>query len=90
MASKIDLEKAYDRFRWDFLEDTLIEVVLSRLFIQVIMHCVTSTSLQALWNGNLTDEFQSSHGLRQGDPLSLYLFVLYMKRLSHLIDEAIT
>lgn len=54
-AVKVDLEKAYDRVRWDFLNDTLHDVGLLSSLIRVIMHCVTSSSIQLLWNGMLTD-----------------------------------
>lgn len=53
------------------------------------MGCVTSASFQVLWNGSMMDEFQASLGIRQGDPLSPYLFVLCMERLGHLVEEAI-
>lgn len=64
MAIKVDLEKAYDRLRWDFIEDTLSNVGFPQPFIRVIMECVSSSSMQLLWNEEVTDEFVPSHGIR--------------------------
>lgn len=89
MLLKLDLEKAYDRIRWDFLEDTLIAARLPEEWIRWIMLCVTGPSMNVMWNGEKTEDFQPSRGLRQGDPLSPYLFVLCLERLCHQIDMAI-
>jgi len=88
MLLKLDLEKAYDRIRWDFLEDTLVAVGFSDLWVNWIMKCVSGPSMSLLWNGEKTESFKPLRGLRQGDPLSPYLFVLCMERLCHLIDIA--
>lgn len=69
---------------------TLREVGLPLQLINVIMHFVSSSSLSVLWNGVTTDAFNPSRGIRQGDTLSPYLFVLCMERLGHLINEALT
>ncbi|CAA7028167.1 unnamed protein product [Microthlaspi erraticum] len=50
---------------------------------------VTGPAMHVLWNGEKTEAFTPSRGLRQGDPLSPYLFVLCMERLCHLIEESI-
>ena len=86
MVIKLDLEKAYDRMRWEFIQDTLLQMRLPSQLIAVIMHCVSSCSLNILWNGEPSGAFQPTRGLRQGDPLSLYLFVACMERLSQLIE----
>ncbi|PNX94786.1 ribonuclease H [Trifolium pratense] len=57
--------------------------------INVIMNCVTSVKSNVLWNGNRSSFFSPQCGIRQGDPMSPYLFVLCMDKLSHLITEAI-
>src|SRR4051812_3450661 len=89
MAIKIDLEKAYDRISWNFLQETLLQASLPTKLVDLIMHCVTSSSTQILWNGELTEPFRPTRGLRQGCPLSPYLFVLCMERLAHLIQIAV-
>ena len=52
------------------------------------MECVTSTSMSILWNGEATEKFFLRRGVRQGDPLLPYLFVLCVERLSHGITQA--
>lgn len=49
MAIKTDLEKAYDRLKWAFIKETLEDMQLPHLLIQVIMRCVTTCSLSILW-----------------------------------------
>ncbi len=89
MIVKVDLEKAYDRLRWDFFEDTLRTLGLPPKLKDTIMDCITSVSMQVLWNGENTEQFAPSRGIRQGCPLSPYIFVLCISRLSHLIYEAV-
>ncbi|CAL1406862.1 unnamed protein product [Linum trigynum] len=86
---KIDLEKAYDRLRWDFLRDTLKEIGLPSSWISFIMFCVEHNRMRLLWNGELSGPIIPTRGVRQGDPLSPYLFLLCMERLSRRIEQAI-
>lgn len=51
MTIKIDLEKAYDRVRWDFIDTSLHAASIPRFFINVVMLVVTNSSMQILWNG---------------------------------------
>ncbi|CAA7048639.1 unnamed protein product [Microthlaspi erraticum] len=90
MLLKLDLEKAYDRIRWDFLEDTLRVARFPDKWVNWIMRCVVGPSMHVLWNGEKTAPITPLRGLRQGDPLSPYLFVLCLERLCHLIDCSIT
>ncbi|KAH9667991.1 reverse transcriptase domain-containing protein [Citrus sinensis] len=89
MAIKVDLEKAYDRLNWDFIFDTLQQTGIPTHLSRLIMECVTSASMSILWNGEVTGTFTPGRGIRQGDPLSPYLFVLCIERLSHGITHAV-
>jgi len=57
MLLKLDLEKAYDHIRWDFLEDTLRAAGLEESWVQWILQCVTGPSMSVLWNGEKTEGF---------------------------------
>ncbi|KAH9786561.1 putative ribonuclease H protein [Citrus sinensis] len=63
----------------------LMTIKLSRL----VMECVTLARMSILWNGEATTEFALGRGIRQGDPLSPYIFVLCIERLSHGITQAV-
>lgn len=89
MTIKIDFEKAYDRLKWSFIRDTLNEMNFPLRMVEVIMECISSPTMSVLWNGERTTAFTPTRGIRQGDPLSPYLFVLCMERLNHIIEEAI-
>jgi hypothetical protein len=89
VAFKLDLEKTFDNVRWDFLNSCLHDFGFPGITIKLIMHCVTSSTYSILWNGNKMPSFKPSHGLRQGDPLSPYLFILCMEKLSIAINNAV-
>lgn len=68
MAIKIDLEKAYDRIKWHFVKDTLEDIGILEKLVTLIWHCISSSSMHMLWNGEVLDEFSPSRsGIRQGD-----------------------
>lgn len=82
------MSKAYDRVSWNFLRGTLRSLGFPERFITLIMNCVTTVSYEILLNGSPLERFQPCGGLRQGDPLSPFPFVLYMKVLSQNIRRA--
>ena len=86
MAVKIDLEKAYDRLEWSFIRLTLQFFKFPSDWINLIMSCVSSTTLSVLVNGERLTEFVPSRGIRQGNPLSPYLFIMCMEYLAWLIQ----
>jgi hypothetical protein len=90
MIIKLDLEKAYDRLEWSFVMDTLVHLGIPQELQNLIFHCISSASMNINWNGNMTESFNQGRGLRQGDPLSPYLFVLCIERLGHMIKDAVS
>lgn len=89
VAIKVDMEKAYDRLDWQFLRNTLECVGADRKLVDLIMACTSLTTMQVLWNGETSESFSPSRGVRQGDPLSPYLFVLCMERLGQMITKKV-
>ncbi|KAH9765434.1 hypothetical protein KPL70_001869 [Citrus sinensis] len=83
MAIKMDLKKSYDRLSRSFIHETLLEAGIPTDFVQIIMECVTTIQMNLLRNGELINEFRPSKGIRQGDPISAYIFVLFIERLGH-------
>lgn len=64
MIIKLDLEKAYDRLEWEFVKKTMIDANLPSKLINTIMNCINCGSCMMLWNNEVTDLIQPSHGLR--------------------------
>lgn len=89
VAIKIKLEKAYDRLRCEFIKDTLEDIGLLNNICTLIWHCITSSKMELLWNGEARDELTPFRGFLQGDSIFPYLFVMCIERLFHLINVAI-
>ena len=89
VALKLDLEKAYDHLEWSFIQETLEFFQILPRFIQLIMNMLSSTRFHIMWNGTPLPAIVPSKGIRQGDPLSPYRFILCLERLSILLEEAV-
>ncbi|XP_074278178.1 uncharacterized protein LOC141601774 [Silene latifolia] len=87
-ALKLDHEKAFDRLEWDFIHSSLIHARIDPDTISLIMSCISTSSSHVLFNGSPSAAFQPSRGIRQGDPLSPYLFIICMEALSTLIHQS--
>jgi hypothetical protein len=82
---KLDMEKAYDHVDWSFLMYLLRRCGFGEKWCSWIQHCITSVRFSVLINGVPSGFFGSSHGVRQGDPLSSFLFVLVMEAFSRML-----
>ena len=87
MVIKIDLEKAYDRLEWCFTRKVLTCFGFPPNITKLIMSCISSSSTSLLFNGEKLPPFTLSRGLRQGDPLSPFIFLLYMEYLNAQIED---
>ncbi|XP_060974139.1 uncharacterized protein LOC133039295 [Cannabis sativa] len=88
MALKLDMSKAYDRVNWRFLEAMMVCLGYDRRWVNKIMNCITSVSFSVLINGEVSGNIQPHNGIRQGDPLSPYMFLICSEGFSCLIQEA--
>ncbi|CAA7038820.1 unnamed protein product [Microthlaspi erraticum] len=88
MTIKTDMTKAYDRVEWDFIRLVLEKMGFHSILIGWIMQCVTSVTFKFLLNGTAIGNVKPTRGIRQGDPLSPYLFILCSEVLSGLCNKA--
>ena len=88
VALKLDMEKAYDRVEWVFLLEALKKIGFHPKWIGWIKECVTTVSYSIIVNDEVYGFFKPTRGLRQGDPLSLYLFLICMKVLTRTLRIA--
>ena len=87
-AVKFGMHKAYDRVEWVFREAILLKLGFHANWVNMVMLCVSSVEYRVRYNSTETEAFKPSRGLRQGDPLSPYLFLLCTEGLTALLSRA--
>lgn len=82
---KLDISKAYDRLEWPFLEGMLVEFGFNNVWVERIMQCAQTVSYSFVHDGCEFGNIQPKRGIRQGDPISPYLYILCAEGLSSII-----
>ncbi|XP_071738760.1 uncharacterized protein [Rutidosis leptorrhynchoides] len=86
---KVDFENAFDCLNWEFLKEVMKCMGFGEKWRKWIYACLSSASISILVNGSPTNEFSLSRGVRQGDPLSPFLFIIAAEGLNILTKAAI-
>ncbi|XP_071714730.1 uncharacterized protein [Rutidosis leptorrhynchoides] len=89
IISKVDFEKAFDSLNWNFLLEVMKSMGFGCKWRKWILNCLKSASISILVNGSPTREFTLGRGVRQGDPLSPFLFILAAEGLNILTKAAL-
>lgn len=87
-ALKLDISKAYDKIEWGYLNQVLKSMGFSERFMKLVMMCVMDVKFKFLFGGQKLGPIVVERGLRQGCPLSPYLFILCAQGFSELIRKS--
>ncbi|GAU47144.1 hypothetical protein TSUD_379210 [Trifolium subterraneum] len=90
MVFKVDFERAYDTVSWKYLEKMMIKMGFAEGWMKWMKACVFESFMSVLVNGSPTSDFKVSKGLRQGDPLSPFLFLIAAEGLTGLVKRAVS
>ena len=90
MILKLDLSKYFDKLSWNYIHQMLLAFSFSATWTRWIMNLISLPCFSILLNGSPSMPFRPSHGIRQKDPLSPFLFFLMAEGLSRLLHYAIS
>jgi hypothetical protein len=89
MLLKLDLSKDFDKLSWEFMRAMLLAFGFDHIWVTWILNLTSSTFFSLLINGVPSKPFSPSRRIRQGDPLSPFLFIIMAEGLNRSIQEAL-
>lgn len=82
---KLDIEKTFDRIKWDFIDYMLMKKKYPLRWKKLIYSCISSVQYSIIINGKPRGRIKPNRGIRQGDPISLLIFVIAMDYISRIL-----
>lgn len=87
MAIKLDMSKVYNRVEWKFIGNMMHKLGFSEKWVQLVWRCISTVSYSFMLNREVCDNFKPTRDLRQGDPLSPFLFLIGVEGFSGIIEK---
>ena len=89
MAMKLDMSMAYDCVEWEYLVRIMEKTGFCEKWVTLVLECISTVSYSILVNREPKGDIKPSRGIRQGDPLSPYLFLLCSEGLNRMLQQAV-
>ncbi|VFQ63940.1 unnamed protein product [Cuscuta campestris] len=90
LALKLDITKAFDTISWDYISQCLLRFGFNQNFTTLVMNSIQHGVISTLVNGSPSKPFNPRRGVRQGDPLSLYIFIIAMEGLTRSLNKLVS